>query len=110
MSVDYGAVGGIGIEATDEIGEKLVADGILTEEELEERYSMMDSSSLKKHKIKMDTAGSAFSGEITLYFMVDGKNLQEVIENSKIFMAAFCKAGIELTTEDLKVVAESYIS
>lgn len=109
MSVDYSAIGGIGIEATKEIAAKLIEKSIITQDEWDDKYIFKDSPS-NKHKIEMATAGSAYSGELYWYFLVVGENLPEIMENALDFIAAFQSAGVDIKMDDLEVIAEGYVS
>ena len=109
MSIDYSAVGGIGIEATEELAKRLIEKAIITEEEWGDKYIFKESPS-NKYKINIETAGSAFSGDLYWYFLIAGKNLPEIIDNAPIFIAAFQSAGVTITMNDLKVIAEGYVS
>ena len=103
MSVDYSAVGGIGIRFNENLQMKAIELEYFTEEEWDEdMYSCVESLGIMYH-----TSGNSYNSEYDFYFLVNGKNLKEVMANSLSFLDKINKKFIvEYTQEDLEVISE----
>jgi hypothetical protein len=106
MGVDYNAVGGIGIRFNEDLQMKAIELEYFTEEEWDEgMYSCVESLGIMYH-----TAGNSYYSEYDFYFLVNGKNLKEVIDNSLPFLDKINKKfNVEYTQEDLEVISELHI-
>jgi hypothetical protein len=106
MGIDYDGIGGIGIEFTDEIKDKLIECELFTEEDFDEDYD----SCFEKLGLTYDQAGNMYSGDTYFYLMVDGDTLPEVNKNSKEFINTLSKYGVIITEDDLKVISDYLVS
>lgn len=107
MGISYGSVGGIGIELTEEIVQKLITANIFTEEEWEDDYYECLVCVEEKLGISSDTSGNFYSdADITHYLLVSGGNLKEIILNSSMFLTKLHCVGIKLSVEDLIVISD----
>ena len=99
---DWYGVGGIGVKVTSDMIELLINNGVFTDEEWEaDKDECIDLLGILYSK-----AGNDYSGETYFYLFVDGKNLEEVNKNSKIFIEKLSQFGIILKEKDLIVVED----
>ncbi len=106
MGVDYDGVGGIGIEFTNEMVEKFIAGGLFTEEE----WSDDSNECMERIGIPFNEAGSAsYGGQGTMYLMVEGETLDDILSNEKAFCKKLSGEGIIIGRNDLKVISDILI-
>ncbi len=103
MGVDYNAVGGIGIRFNEDLQMKAIELEYFTGEEWDEdMYSCVDYLD-----IPYKVAGDTYNAEYDFYFLVEGNNLKEIVENSESFLQELNKKfNVEYTQEDLEVISE----
>lgn len=104
MGVDYDSVAGIGILVDEDIREKLILADLFSEEEWEED----PGECLEKVGIAFSEAGdSCYSGkDPRFYYFVEGKNLEEIINNYPILLDMLKRFGINKTIKDLIVIED----
>lgn len=110
MGISYDGVGGIGIELTEEIIQKLIAANIFTEEEWEDDYYTCLDTIGDTWGVLFGTGGSHYSGDLNHYIFVDGSNLKEIMENYPNFLEKLKNVGVELSIEDLKLISDYSVS
>lgn len=104
--MEYEAVGGIGVKVTSDMVHQLINNDVFTEGQYKENpYECIEAL-----KIPYNVTGSAYSGDNVFYLMVDGGNLEEVNENSGVFIDNLRSYGIDLKVSDLMVICEYYVS
>lgn len=105
MSVDYSGVGGVGIEITHEIKNKLIVanEG--------ETYDGCLESMLGDLELDLKEAGDGnYTGDDnTFYISLEGDNLKELIENSAALLEKLEGFGIKLTLEDIEVIEDLHV-
>jgi hypothetical protein len=107
MGVDYDGVGGIGIEVTDELVEKLIESGAFSQDEWEDDYYGTLEEVAAGQPCYVAEAGSrCYGGERRLYLMVPGSSLQEVMDNETPFIAMLHNLGVMVGRQDLKVISD----
>lgn len=104
MGVDYDGVGGIGVEVTKDMIEKLIEKEVFTEEEWsDDSYSCLERIGLPYAK----AGDSAYGGEARFYLLVNGSNLKEILSHEFYFIKRLEKLlGIFLSSEDLIVIED----
>lgn len=106
MGVDYDGVGGIGIEFTSKMSEKFITKGLFTEEEWDDDIN----ECMERIGIPFNEAGSAnYGGDGTMYLIVDGETLEDVLLNEGAFREKLSKVGINIGREDLQVISDILI-
>lgn len=97
MGVDYGSIGGVGIEFTAEMVDVAIKNGVFSEDEWEEdEYECLGEIGLKYRE-----AGNAYAGVSRWYLLVNGDTLDEVNENSNKFIARLAEIGISVDKLDI---------
>jgi hypothetical protein len=103
MGVDYDGVGGIGIEFTDEMVEKVIKQGVFTEEDWADDWT----DCMEKIGICYSEAGDySYGGEKRIYLLVEGSTLDDIISNEEKFREDLSKLGITVERKDLKVIED----
>ena len=106
MSIDYDGVGGCGILITDEIIQKLISTGKITQDDWEDNKTEV----LDKLSILYQLAGSSFSGLLHYYWIIQGSKLLDIISNVSEFIKQLSKIGIIITLDDIIVIEDILIS
>jgi len=106
MGIDYSAIGGIGIEFTDEMAESAVEKGLFTEEDWEEA----PDECVDCLNIEYGEAGYLLAEQGTFYLLVEGRTLDEVNSNVPEFIAKLAAIGVTITPADLIVISEYVVS
>ena len=105
MGVDYDGVGGIGIEITDYVIDKLINYGLFTRDEWEDDYDFC----LSKIGFVYELAGNgSYTGRENdrYYCLVPGSNLMEIVANKMKFIKRFEEFGIMLDDTSLIVISD----
>ena len=103
MSIDYSSVGGIGI-CFDEVYPYVVEKGLFSEDDWEDDHE----DCLDKSGLSYAYAGSAYSGDESIYLIVDGDTLGEVFKNAPAFIAKLHEVGMDISSDDLEVISKVY--
>lgn len=111
MGIDYRGVGGIGIEVTEQMIDEAFERkfGYNCEEDEDEELTTEDklNNLLFDSSLEYETAGNAYSGEITLYLLVSGSTLGEVQENVPVFLEGILQVfDIKKDPADLEVISD----
>ena len=106
MGVDHNGVGGIGIELTEEIRNKLIEKGLFTQDEWDEdEYGCLETINLP-----YSVAGDGnYGGDDRYYLLVHGDNLEEIIKNEQEFRNHLQRLGIQLDQKDLIVISDLHV-
>lgn len=103
MGVDYDGVGGIGIEFTDEMVNKVIEKGVFTKENWEDdAVGCMDEIGI----LYCEAGAYNYGGERRIYLFVKGVTLEDVISNESEFRENLSKLGIDIERKDLKVIED----
>ena len=105
MGIDYDGVGGIGIEVTDKIINKLIEKKVFTSEEWEDD----ECGCIESVGMLYQQAGNSYSGDETYYWLVEGANLTEINANAPKFIEKLAKLGIIITLDDLMVISDMHV-
>lgn len=105
MGVDYNGIGGIGLEVTDEVLEKLHK---YTKNKFIDDHTVDLIESLD---ISYSEAGSgSYTGqENTFYLMAEGDTLKEVTEGAKELSVKLKQLGIEIDPDDFEVISDLHV-
>jgi hypothetical protein len=113
MGVDYCSIGGIGIEITDDMKDKLSEDYYLKneiDEDDDDYEEIWFTEILDDSGLEYSEAGSeGYGGEGRYYLLVDGNTLLEVQNNTDEFIKNLKNIGIIITIEDLQVISDLHI-
>lgn len=105
MGIDYGGVGGIGVEFTQDMANKAIAIGIFTREEWEgDKRDCLD-----RIGVTYCAAGNEYAGEITFYLFVNGITLKDINDNAAKFVEEVSKFQTGLSVDDLEVIEDIHI-
>ena len=103
MGIDHNGVGGIGIELTEEIRNKLIENKLFTQDEWDEdKYGCLEEINL----IYSVAGDGSYGGKDIYYLLVKGDNLKEILENEEVFRNHLKTFGIQLTQGDLSVISD----
>jgi hypothetical protein len=102
MSVDYDAVGGIGLLVDDDMGDKFLKLGLFSKNDWHDDKE----SCLSELGFDGRVAGSFYSGDTWWYIFVNGGTLKQINENTENFINKLKTIGINKTEEDLKVICD----
>lgn len=105
MGVAYQAIGGIGIEITDEMINKMIDLGMFAKTEWNED----PDGCLSEIGLLCANAGSYYSGNVYWYWLVAGDTLTEVNDNSNDFLHKLNQIGFKKNVSDLKVIQDLLI-
>lgn len=105
MSVDYEVVGGIGVTITDEIVDKMIVFGAFDRQDwIDDKDTCLDEIG-----ITYVTAGNAYIGDETYYWMIEADTLFDVNHEAPKFIAALTKVGIDINKDALEVISDLLI-
>jgi len=105
MSVDYQAVGGVGVA----LNHQFVCDLVANKQFTLEQWQKNKTQCLDNLKISYSSAGSCYSGDIHFYFLVEGETLNELMHNAPIFIDKLMNIGIQIQMEDIKLINDIYV-
>ncbi len=103
MSVGYDAVGGIGIEVTPDIRNKLCSAYNNLEDDMVEILEATDFTYSEAGD------GSYTGDDNTFYIMVEGKTLGDIIENAKKVSKSLSEFGISISDKDFVVIEDIHV-
>jgi len=107
MGVDRTAVSGYGIRVDDVVVNKLIAHGVLTEEE----WRDCPKEKFEKYSLHYVEAGEyAYTGNLDDrrgYFVCPGDNLEDLMDNASAFIVKMSKLGVDgLEFKDLVKISD----
>lgn len=102
MGVEYRGIGGIGIEFTKEMEQKVANSGVFDKDD----WSENTIDCFFDFDIEPAYAGNAYTGEKRIYLLVGGKNLTEINNNKVKFIGDLSSCGIKISEEDLMVIED----
>lgn len=102
MGVEYDAIGGIGIEVSDELIQSAIDNGLFTIED----YQIDSYECLEKFGESIGEAGSCWTGETEFYLFVKGYTLGDINKNAPAFVKRLGDFGTVVEVDDLQLVYE----
>jgi len=105
MFFDYSPVGGVGIQLTKEMVERLISNGKFSEDDWEDD----PDGCIDELGMSYQTAGNSYSDETYHYLLVEGSTLMEINENVDDFVSELSKNGITISKEEIHVIRDLHV-
>ena len=107
MSIDHGAVAGIGITLTDDMKETLInGESRFSDEEWEDDFEWC----LEEMGLDCRQSGCFLSGaNIETHIFVEGDTLADINKNAPGFIEKLVKFGLNVRMEDLVLIEKAWV-